>query len=92
MLARLPACRPPYPEHIHHAYPLVHVGAALAQALAGAPANIEYFYDGVWNAAPPPPGKVRDGLGTTHHEAGTLWMGTDPNASVVNLDGRFHNL
>jgi len=64
----------------------------LAQALAGAPANVEYFYDGVWNAVPPPPGKVRDGLGTTHHEAGTLWMGTDPNASVVNLDGRFHNL
>ena len=38
--------------------------------------------------APPPPStsndrndpanKVRDGLGTTHHEAGTLWMGSDP--------------
>ena len=23
-------------------------------------------------------GRYRDGLGTTHHEAGTLWMGTDP--------------
>ena len=34
----------------------------------------------------------RDGLGTTHHEAGTLWMGTDPNKSVTNLDGRFHHI
>lgn len=35
-------------------------------------------------------GGRRDGLGTTHHEAGTLWMGDDPNASVTNTDGRFH--
>lgn len=34
----------------------------------------------------------RDGLGTTHHEAGTMWMGTDANTSVTNLDGRFHHL
>jgi choline dehydrogenase-like flavoprotein len=34
----------------------------------------------------------RDGLGTTHHEAGTLWMGTDPNTSVTDLDGRFHHI
>lgn len=49
------------------------------------PANIQYFYDGGWRSTPPPPStnnipgdpnnKVRDGLGTTHHEAGTLWMG-----------------
>lgn len=32
----------------------------------------------------------RDGLGTTHHEAGTLWMGEDPNTSVTNPDGQFH--
>lgn len=32
----------------------------------------------------------RDGLGSTFHEAGTLWMGTNPNASVTNTDGRFH--
>lgn len=36
--------------------------------------------------------RVRDGLGTTHHEAGTLWMGIDPNTSVTNLDGRFHHV
>jgi choline dehydrogenase-like flavoprotein len=33
----------------------------------------------------------RDGLGTTHHEAGTLWMGTDPTTSVTDADGRFHH-
>ena len=64
----------------------------LAQALAGSPANIEYFYDNSWHASPPPAGKVRDGLGTTHHEAGTLWIGTDPASSVVNLDGQFHHI
>ncbi len=57
---------------------------------------------GSWHQAPPPPSpnnspqapqnKVRDGLGTTHHEAGTLWMGSDPNASVTDVDGRFHHL
>jgi choline dehydrogenase-like flavoprotein len=57
---------------------------------------------GSWHSAPPPPSannnpfdarnKVRDGLGTTHHEAGTLWMGTDPNGSVTNLDGGFHHI
>ena len=57
---------------------------------------------GSWHQAPPPPSpnnspldpanKVRDGLGTTHHEAGTLWMGTNPNTSVTDLDGRFHHV
>ena len=36
--------------------------------------------------------RSRDGLGTTHHEAGTLWMGTDPAASVTTSDGRFHHV
>jgi hypothetical protein len=34
--------------------------------------------------------KRRDGLGTTHHECGTLAMGDDPNTSVTNADGRLH--
>lgn len=34
--------------------------------------------------------KRRDGLGTTHHETGTLWMGDNPNKSITNADGRFH--
>lgn len=34
----------------------------------------------------------RDGLGTTHHEAGTLRMGDDPNQSVTDANGRFHEV
>jgi choline dehydrogenase-like flavoprotein len=54
-----------------------------------------------WHADPPPPStsndrndpanKVRDGVGTTHHEAGTLWMGADPSTAVTDLNGRFHH-
>ena len=35
-------------------------------------------------------GGRRDGMGTTHHEAGPLWMGDDPNRSVTDSNGRFH--
>ncbi|MCS6306263.1 MAG: DUF1080 domain-containing protein [Nitrospira sp.] len=34
----------------------------------------------------------RDGLGTTHHEAGTLRMGDDPNKSVTDANCRFHHV
>lgn len=34
----------------------------------------------------------RDGLGTTHHEAGTLRMGDEPNKSVTDPNCRFHNV
>jgi hypothetical protein len=34
----------------------------------------------------------RDGLGTTHHEAGSLRMGTDPSTSVTDTDCRFHGV
>jgi 3-keto-disaccharide hydrolase/GMC oxidoreductase len=65
----------------------------LAQVLAGGAANVEYFYDNSWHAAAPPPfAKIRDGLGTTHHEAGTLWLSADPSTSVTDLDGRFHHI
>jgi choline dehydrogenase-like flavoprotein len=33
-----------------------------------------------------------DPLGTTYHEAGTLWMGINPAASVTDTNGRFHHL
>jgi hypothetical protein len=55
-----------------------------------------------WHNAPPPPStsndrndaanKVRDGLGTTHHEAGTLWMGNDLDTSVTDLNGKFKHI
>lgn len=67
-------------------------GLQLAQTLAGSPANIEYFYDNAWHSTPPPSSKVRDGLGTTHHEAGTLFMGTNPAASVTDVNGKFHHI
>ena len=35
-------------------------------------------------------GGRRDGLGTTHHEAGPLWMGDNPATSVTDVNGRFH--
>lgn len=34
----------------------------------------------------------RDGLGTTYHEAGTLWMGTSAQSSVTDTNGRFHQV
>jgi choline dehydrogenase-like flavoprotein len=37
-------------------------------------------------------GGRRDGLGTTHHEAGTLRAGDDPTRSVTNANGHFHHV
>jgi hypothetical protein len=34
----------------------------------------------------------RDGLGSTYHESGTLWMGEDPATSVTNTNGQFHHV
>jgi len=34
----------------------------------------------------------RDGLGTTHHESGTLRMGDDASKSVTDANGRFHEV
>ena len=37
-------------------------------------------------------GRNRDGLGTTHHEGGTLHMGFTPADSVTTPNGRFHHV
>ncbi|HWZ94965.1 MAG TPA: GMC oxidoreductase [Opitutaceae bacterium] len=34
----------------------------------------------------------RDALGTTYHEAGTMWMGTTPATSITDPNGRFHHV
>jgi len=53
----------------------------LANQLAGNnPANIQIT------------SQNRDGLGTTYHEAGTMWMGTNPQSSVTDTNGRFHHV
>lgn len=70
----------------------------LALVLAGNnAANIEYWNApaGQWQSARPQPdatgrGFWQDGLGTTHHEAGTLFMGA-PGASITDTHGKFHN-
>jgi choline dehydrogenase-like flavoprotein len=36
--------------------------------------------------------RQRDGLGSTYHESGTLWMGDDPDESVTDVNGRFHHV
>lgn len=33
-----------------------------------------------------------DGIGTTYHESGTLWMGSDYAKSVTDIHGRFHHV
>jgi choline dehydrogenase-like flavoprotein len=68
---------------------------SLVQQVAGSPGNIEYFYNGGWQSPPPSlniiSNQMRDPLGTTHHESGTLWMGS-PGSSVTNENGRFHHI
>ena len=68
---------------------------SLVQRVAGSPADIEYFYNGGWQSPAPSlntiRNQMRDGLGTTHHESGTMWMGA-PGASVTNENGRFHHI
>lgn len=34
----------------------------------------------------------QDGLGTTHHEAGSLWMGDAATTSVTDTNGRLHHV
>ena len=69
---------------------------SLGQRIAGAPANIEYRYDNAWQTQPFPLSRPfpewHRGLGSTFHEAGTLWMGDNPATSVTNDVGRFHHI
>jgi choline dehydrogenase-like flavoprotein len=52
---------------------------ALAKAVAGSPADIQNITVN------------RNAIGTTHHEAGTLWMGP-PGQSVTDPFGKFHHV
>lgn len=70
----------------------------LALQMAKDPANIQYWDNNQqkWQDLRPQPDPNgnkfwQDGLGTTHHEAGTLFMG-EPGKSITDLNGKFHNL
>jgi choline dehydrogenase-like flavoprotein len=52
---------------------------ALVKAVAGSPSDIQNVQVN------------RNNIGTTHHEAGTLWMGA-PGQSVTDSNGKFHHL
>jgi hypothetical protein len=58
----------------------------------GVPAQIFNLQPNELASSVLPFGKRRDKMGTTHHEAGPLWIGTDPNDSVLNEDVRFHHV
>ncbi|MBC8123017.1 MAG: GMC family oxidoreductase, partial [Gemmatimonadaceae bacterium] len=67
-------------------------GHAIARALAGNEPLIyredlrgstDYTLDTV---------KRQQGVGTTFHDSGTLWMGDDPNSSVTDVNGHFHHV
>ncbi|MGH8906367.1 MAG: GMC oxidoreductase [Egibacteraceae bacterium] len=68
----------------------------LAQTVAGSAAKIQYLYDGGWQLQPFPLSRPfpdwHRGLGTTYHEAGTLWMGDSSATSVTDPSGRFHHI
>jgi choline dehydrogenase-like flavoprotein len=68
----------------------------LAQALAGSPERIQYLYDNAWRTEPFPLDrpfpKWHQGLGSTYHESGTLWMGDNQGTSVTDPVGRFHHI
>ena len=59
----------------------------LANAMDAAIRNLARALGGEITGVP-----TRDPLGSTHHEAGTLWMGEDRHSSVTNTDGRFHHV
>lgn len=66
----------------------------LAARLGKSAGDVQYLYNNAWNDAPPPDPytMTKDQLGTTHHEAGTLWMGESPALSVTDPTGKFHHV
>lgn len=66
----------------------------LADALAGSPSNIQYLVGGTGTRPQPNPdgsGPWQDPLGSTHHEAGTLFMGLQ-GSSITDTNGKFHSV
>jgi len=68
----------------------------MAAAIAKQPSNIQYLGKNGWQDQPLQPdaqGKRfwQDILGSTHHEAGPLFMGA-PGSAYTDLDGRIHGV
>lgn len=68
----------------------------LAQKIANGAANIEYLTPGGWTSQRPQPdaqgrGFWQDSIGSTHHEAGTLYMGP-PGRGITDEGGKFHEV
>jgi choline dehydrogenase-like flavoprotein len=63
-----------------------------AQVMAQMDQVIDFVAQKVFGAQVNAVNVAPDGLGTTFHESGTLRMGDDPAASVVNAEGQFHNV
>ena len=66
-----------------HPFELLTKNQVISMAATATAADIRNAY--------PREGDRRDGLGTTHHEAGALWMGDDVAKSVTNEFGRIHD-
>jgi choline dehydrogenase-like flavoprotein len=73
---------------------MAQAAVTLAQRLGKNPGDVEYLSGNTWSTVPPadPFTMTKDQLGTTHHEAGTLWMGDDPAKSITDTTGRFHHV
>jgi choline dehydrogenase-like flavoprotein len=67
---------------------MIEAAFELAEQLANGE-RIEYLRNGQWQEEPY---MQDDSLGSTHHEAGTLFMGARADASVTDLHGRFHHV
>ena len=64
----------------------------IAKELAGPSGRVDYFYGGVWHPNAPSDTELttmHHSLGSTYHEAGTLWMDPSPSQGVVDSSGRF---
>jgi choline dehydrogenase-like flavoprotein len=73
-----------------------HAAVGLARLVAGSPGAIEYLYDSRWTSTPFPIDRPfpewHRGLGSTYHEAGTLWMGDNSANSITDPTGRLHHV
>jgi len=71
---------------------LVNLGRSGAdvQAMQEMDQVIDFLAENVFGTPVTAANVTPDGLGTTFHESGTLRMGDNPAASVVNPDGQFH--